>query len=118
MKKLDNGRALGARRYSYQLRMYSIRRPLAGTTARPQLGSCGAGDFLAANGILRDVLRMLDRTLGVPPNSLSLQGRPFLRPRAGYWNTIEDDFHWHLEILPQIERINGFERTSGFSAYQ
>ena len=23
-------------------------------------------------------------------------------PRAGYWNTIEDDSHWHLQILPQI----------------
>jgi len=64
--------------------------------------------------ILRDVLRKLDRTLGGPPYSLSLQDRPFLRPRAGYWNTIEDDFHWHLEILPQIVRISGFEWASGF----
>jgi galactose-1-phosphate uridylyltransferase len=37
-----------------------------------------------------------------------------LRPRAGYWNTIEDDFHWHLEILPQIARITGFEWASSF----
>jgi len=64
--------------------------------------------------ILRDILRKLDRTLGGPPYNLSLQDRPFLRPRAGYWKTIEEDFHWHLEVLPQIARITGFEWASGF----
>jgi UDPglucose--hexose-1-phosphate uridylyltransferase len=64
--------------------------------------------------ILRDVLQKLDRTLGGPPYNLSLQDRPFLRPRAGYWNTIGDDFHWHLQILPQIVRVTGFEWASWF----
>ena len=64
--------------------------------------------------ILRDVLQKLDRTLGGPPYNLSLQDRPLLRPRAGYWGTIEEDFHWHLEILPQIVRTTGFEWASGF----
>lgn len=64
--------------------------------------------------ILRDVLQKLDYTLCGPPYNLSLQDRPFLRPRAGYWGTIEDDFHWHVEILPQIARITGFEWASGF----
>ena len=74
--------------------------------------SSGQVDSLAR--ILRGILRKLDHTLGGPPYNLSLQDRPFLRPRAGYWNTIEDDFHWHLEILPQIARITGFEWASGF----
>jgi len=64
--------------------------------------------------ILRDVLQKLDHTLGGPPYNLSLQDRPFLRPREGYWNTIEDDFHWHLQILPQIVRVTGFEWASWF----
>ncbi len=64
--------------------------------------------------ILRDALQKLDHTLGAPAYNLSLQDRPFLRNRAGYWNTIQEDFHWHLEILPQIARITGFEWASGF----
>jgi UDPglucose--hexose-1-phosphate uridylyltransferase len=64
--------------------------------------------------ILRDVLQKLDHTLGGPPYNLLLQDRPFLRPRAGYWNTIEDDFHWHLQILPQIVRVTGLEWASWF----
>ena len=60
------------------------------------------------------VLQKLDRTLGGPPYNLSLQDRPFLRPRAGYWNTIEDDFHWYMQIFPQIVRVTGFEWASWF----
>jgi UDPglucose--hexose-1-phosphate uridylyltransferase len=64
--------------------------------------------------ILQDVLRRLDQTLGSPPYNLALHDRPFLRAREGYWKTIEDDFHWHFEILPQVFRITGFEWASGF----
>ena len=64
--------------------------------------------------ILRDVLQKLDHTLGGPPYNLSLQDRPRLRQKQGYWETIEHDFHWHLEILPQVSPIAGFEWASGF----
>jgi UDPglucose--hexose-1-phosphate uridylyltransferase len=64
--------------------------------------------------ILRDLLQKLDRSLGGPPYNLSLHDRPFLRRRGDYWNTIEEDFHWHIEILPQVARITGFEWASGF----
>ncbi len=64
--------------------------------------------------ILRDVLQRIDRTLGEPPYNLFLQNRPFLRPRDGYWKTIEEDFHWHVEILPQVIWMTGFERASWF----
>ena len=65
--------------------------------------------------ILRDILQTLDHALGGPPYNLSLQDRPFLRPRKGYWKTIEENLHWHLEILPQLIGPTGFERTSWFS---
>ena len=64
--------------------------------------------------MLRDVLQRLDKTLGGPPYNLSFQNRPFLRPRGGYWKTIDEDFHWHLEILPQVIGMTGFERASSF----
>jgi len=64
--------------------------------------------------ILRAVLQKLDHTLGGPPYNLSLRDRPFLRPREGYWKTIEDDFHWHLQVLPQIVHVTGFEWASWF----
>jgi UDPglucose--hexose-1-phosphate uridylyltransferase len=64
--------------------------------------------------ILRDLLQKLDQSIGGPSYNLSLHDRPFLRRRGDYWNTIEEDFHWHIEILPQMFRITGFEWASGF----
>lgn len=64
--------------------------------------------------ILRNVLQKLDHTMSGAPFNLSLQDRPFLRQKKGYWETIEEDFHWHIEILPRIFRATGFELASGF----
>lgn len=64
--------------------------------------------------ILRDVLGRLDRSLGSPPYNLSLQNSPKRRRKEDYWTSIDQDFHWHLEILPQIFPIAGFEWASGF----
>jgi UDPglucose--hexose-1-phosphate uridylyltransferase len=64
--------------------------------------------------LLRDVLQRLDKALTGPPYNLAPQDRPFLRPREGYWKTIEEVFHWHLEILPQVIGLTGFERASWF----
>jgi Galactose-1-phosphate uridyl transferase, N-terminal domain len=41
--------------------------------------------------VLRDALQKLDKRLGGPPYNLALQDRPFLRPREGYWKTIEEE---------------------------
>lgn len=64
--------------------------------------------------ILRDVLQKLDHSLGGPPYNLSLHNRPELWPQPGYWATIEHDFHWHIEILPQVLPVSDLEYASGF----
>lgn len=73
-----------------------------------------ASEIDSLSHILREILQKLNGTLGQVPYNLSLQDRPFLRPRKGYWETIESDFHWHVEILPQVSAITGFEWASGF----
>jgi len=30
------------------------------------------------------------------------------------WGTINDDFHWHIEIIPRLTNMAGFEWGSGF----
>jgi UDPglucose--hexose-1-phosphate uridylyltransferase len=73
-----------------------------------------APQLRALGEVLQGALQRLESTLGEPPYNLFLQDRPFLRPRKGYWETIEADFHWHLEILPQITHMTGFEWGSWF----
>jgi UDPglucose--hexose-1-phosphate uridylyltransferase len=34
-------------------------------------------------------------------------------PRKNHWHTLGEDFHWHLEIIPRLMRMSGFEWGSG-----
>lgn len=68
--------------------------------------------------ILRDLLRRMRVLLNDPPYSLVLHTAPSPHPRVGqpdYWSTIEYDFHWHLEFIPRITRVAGFEWGSGYT---
>ena len=67
-------------------------------------------------GVFRDVLRRLKTALDDPPYNALLHTAPFRhqRGKVGYWKTIEDDYHWHVELIPRLTRVAGFERGSGF----
>ncbi|MCM8811759.1 MAG: DUF4921 family protein [Candidatus Omnitrophica bacterium] len=64
--------------------------------------------------ILKITLGKLCAALGDPPLNYILHTAPFRRPHPGYWQTIDNDFHWHLEIMPRLTRVAGFEWGSGF----
>jgi UDPglucose--hexose-1-phosphate uridylyltransferase len=66
--------------------------------------------------VLKTVLARLKEVLDDPPYNAVLHTAPFRRHRlkAGYWKTIEDDYHWHIELIPRLTRVAGFEWGSGF----
>jgi UDPglucose--hexose-1-phosphate uridylyltransferase len=67
--------------------------------------------------IIRDVLSRLKRGLNDPPYNLILHSAPNAKVeprRSHYWDTIKFDFHWHIELLPRLTRVAGFEWGSGF----
>ena len=65
--------------------------------------------------ILKRVLRKLEKGLNDPPYNYMIHTAPFrLHKPAGYWKTIEHDYHWHIEIIPRLTRVAGFEWGTGF----
>ncbi|MDD5045074.1 MAG: galactose-1-phosphate uridylyltransferase [Candidatus Omnitrophica bacterium] len=65
--------------------------------------------------IMKQVLSKLKKGLNDPPYNYILHTAPFRRPsKAGYWKTIDRDYHWHIEIMPRITRVAGFEWGTGF----
>jgi UDPglucose--hexose-1-phosphate uridylyltransferase len=64
--------------------------------------------------ILKIVLLKLKLGLNDPPFNYIVHTAPFQRPKAGYWRTIKEDYHWHIEIMPRLTRVAGFEWGTGF----
>ena len=75
-------------------------------------------DSLAAcAAALRNVLRRLRNLLRDPPFNFILHTAPPMQPRPehpDYWATLAGDYHWHIELVPRLNRIAGFEWGSGF----
>lgn len=72
------------------------------------------GELAAA---MKDMLGRLKEVLKDPPYNFILHTSPSLLPRPGrpeFWGSIEYDFHWHIELVPRIIPIAGFEWGSGF----
>ena len=66
--------------------------------------------------VLKRVLGRLKAVLGDPPYNYMVHTAPFRqsRVRTTRWKTIEEDYHWHLELIPRLTRMAGFEWGSGF----
>lgn len=64
--------------------------------------------------MLKVILMKLRQALNNPPFNYVLHMAPYRRPRGGYWTTIEEDYHWHIELIPRLTRVAGFEWGSGF----
>jgi len=65
--------------------------------------------------ILKDVLLRIKIGLEDPAYNYVIQTAPFNRRRRGdRWQTIEQDYHWHIEVLPRLSLAAGFEKGTGF----
>jgi len=64
--------------------------------------------------IMKKVLSKLKKGLNDPPYNYVLHTAPFRRPKVGYWKSIDYDYHWHIEIIPRLTRVAGFEWGTGF----
>jgi UDPglucose--hexose-1-phosphate uridylyltransferase len=64
--------------------------------------------------IMKKVLSKLKKGLNDPPYNYILHTAPFRREKTGYWKSIDHDYHWHIEIMPRLTRVAGFEWGTGF----
>ena len=64
-------------------------------------------EYAALGRVLTDILRRLNRALQMPPYNLLIHSAP-LHDSAGEY------YHWHVEIIPTLTRVAGFEWATGF----
>jgi len=58
-------------------------------------------------GMLRSLAARLDRALEKPPYNLIIHSAPLSEDAGAF-------FHWHVELMPRVSRVAGFEWGSGF----
>ncbi len=75
-------------------------------------------DLWALAEALKTILHKLRVALEDPPYNFVLHTAPnYSVPRPGrshYWETLPYDWHWHIEIIPRLTKIAGFEWGTGF----
>jgi UDPglucose--hexose-1-phosphate uridylyltransferase len=57
--------------------------------------------------LLGDILRRMNKVLVSPPYNLLIHSAPLVEPAA-------DFYHWHVEIIPKLTKVAGFEWATGF----
>ena len=57
--------------------------------------------------LLVDILRRMNKALRVPPYNLPIHSAPVGEPAGEY-------YHWHMEIIPKLTKVAGFEWATGF----
>jgi UDPglucose--hexose-1-phosphate uridylyltransferase len=63
--------------------------------------------------ILMTVLKKLKTLFPGVPFNYYIHTAPNMVPRKNHWHTLGEDYHWHLEIIPRLVRMSGFEWGSG-----
>lgn len=57
--------------------------------------------------VLRALMRKMDKVLESPPHNLIIHTSPAQDEPLAY-------YHWHVEVMPKLTRVAGFEQGSGF----
>jgi UDPglucose--hexose-1-phosphate uridylyltransferase len=57
--------------------------------------------------VLKETLQRINRTLGNPPYNFIIHTSP-IQEQSFF------EYHWHMEIMPKLTRVAGFEWGSGF----
>ena len=65
------------------------------------------GEFRDLAAVLKDTIERLNRALDRPPFNFVLHSAPVSDLDLEY-------YHWHIEIMPKLTRVAGFEIGSGF----
>ena len=63
---------------------------------------------------LKTTMEKLSQVLNNPQYNYIVHSGPNMFARRGYWQTIQDDYHWHFEIIPRLTKVAGFEWGTGF----
>ncbi len=76
--------------------------------------SINEGEICSLADVLKIVLKKLMKATDNAPYNFVIHNAPNPTSREVTWELIDKAFHWHIEIIPRLTRIAGFEWGTGF----
>ena len=64
-------------------------------------------EYVSLARLLGDILRRMNKALQFPPYNLLIHSAPVAEAAGEY-------YHWHVEIIPKLTKVAGFEWATGF----
>jgi len=71
-------------------------------------------DILSLAGIMKEILFRIKKKLNNPPYNFIIHTTPPKELSTGEWPDMDKKYHWHIEIIPRLSKIAGFEWGTGF----
>lgn len=81
---------------------------------QPDFPACSDHDLVLLADVLKRVLTAYREGLDRPNYNLVLHTAPLRWTRPGHWQTLDFDFRWHIELIPRLTGVAGFELGTGF----
>src|SRR5262249_57374670 len=63
--------------------------------------------YASLSRMMKDILMRMDATLDKPAFNFMIHTSPI-------GEEINDHYHWHMEIIPKLTKVAGFEKGNGF----
>ena len=64
-------------------------------------------EYVSLARLLGDILRRMNKALQFPPYNLLIHSAPVAESAGEY-------YHWHVEVIPKLTKVAGFEWATGF----
>jgi UDPglucose--hexose-1-phosphate uridylyltransferase len=80
----------------------------------PDFQTLDYGEMVQLSDTFIVIMKKLAIALNNPQYNFILSTGPVRWARMGYWMTLDMDYHWHIEIMPKLTQVAGFEWGTGF----
>lgn len=74
----------------------------------------GDNDILSLARTMKEILFRIKKKLNNPPYNFIIHTAPSKEFSFREWPDLDKKYHWHIEIIPRLSKIAGFEWGTGF----
>jgi UDPglucose--hexose-1-phosphate uridylyltransferase len=80
----------------------------------PDFRSIRPEEISGVGRVLKRVIGGLKRLPNSEGYIVSIHTAPYRKPKADAWKTLDLDYHWHVQIRPRVDLLNGLKESGGF----